>query len=195
MGLPAALKAHKDGNTQLACKHYERALQQKDYKAALFQNYGALLREQGEQKRASHIYKHGLKLYPKDRGIRSNYANLIKSSLPITALGIYIDILGEKIINTEPVVTNDYRNALDILDQCSLHSWSFSICTFLIKATPITPCLLIYFYKACISLNVSSHVDQNQLVQLEQLMDVTLPDLSIIEQAEYQYALFGSFKK
>ena len=194
MGLPAALKAHKDGNTQLACQHYERALQQKDYKAALFQNYGALLREQGEQKRASHIYKHGLKLYPKDRGIRSNYANLIKSSLPITALGIYIDILGEKIINNESVVTNGYRNALDIRSVL-LALMVFSICTFLIKATPITPCLLIYFYKACISLNVSSHVDQNQLGQLEQLMNVTLLDLSIIEQAEYQYALSWVYSK
>ena len=195
MGLPAALKAHKDGNIQLACHHYERALQQKDYKAALFQNYGALLREQGEQKRASLIYKHGLKLYPRDRGIRSNYANLIKSSLPISALYIYIDILGEKLINEETIVTNDYRNALDILDQSSLHSWCFAICAFLIKTTSITPCLLIYFYKACMSLNVSGFVDQSQLGLLEQLMNVTVQDLPIIEQAEYQYALSWVYTK
>ena len=45
MGLPAALKAHaaKDFNT--AALHYQRALDQKDYKPVLFQNYGALLRQ------------------------------------------------------------------------------------------------------------------------------------------------------
>ena len=189
MGLPAALKAHKEGNSKLACQHYQRAFEQKDYKPALFQNYGSLLREQGELKRAAQIFKHGIALFPDDRGIRLNYANLLRSTRPISALDIYIKLLAEKFAQNESITTNDYRSLLDILDQNSLHSWSFAICTFLIKSTPITPCLLIYFYKACMASNVSTDIDQNQLGYLERLMEVTVSDLPILEQAEYQYAL------
>ena len=147
MGLPAALKAHKDGNSKLACQHYQRALEQKDHKPVLFQNYGALLREQGELKRAAQIYQHGLTLFPKDRGIRSNYANLLRSTRPFSALDIYITLLDDKLLQNESITTADYRSLLDILDQNSLHSWSFAVCAFLIKTTPITPCLLIYFFE------------------------------------------------
>ena len=189
MGLPAALKAHKDGNSKLACQHYQRALEQKDHKPVLFQNYGALLREQGELKRAAQIYQHGLTLFPKDRGIRSNYANLLRSTRPFSALDIYITLLDDKLLQNESITTADYRSLLDILDQNSLHSWSFAVCAFLIKTTPITPCLLIYFYKACMASSVSTAMDQNQLVYLEKLMEVTVSDLPILEQAEYQYAL------
>ena len=38
-------------------------------------------------------------------------------------------------------------------------------------------------------LSVSTAMDQNQLVYLEKLMEVTVSDLPILEQAEYQYAL------
>jgi tetratricopeptide (TPR) repeat protein len=189
MGLPAALKAHKDGNSKLACQHYQRALEQKDHKPVLFQNYGALLREQGELKRAAEIYQHGLSLFPNNRGILSNFANLLRSTRPISALDIYIKLLAEKFAQNESITTNDYRSLLDILDQNLLHSWSFAVCAFLIKTTSITPCLLIYFYKACIAQNISATVDQNQLEYLENLMEVTVSDLPILEQAEYHYAL------
>ena len=189
MGLPAALKAHKDGNSKLACQHYQRALEQRDHRPALFQNYGALLREQGDIQKAAQIYKHGLSLFPKDRGIRLNYANLIRLTRPISALDLYIELLAEKFAQNEPITTNDYRSLLDILDQNSLHSWSFAICAFLIKTTSITPCLLIYFYKACITSSVSTTIAQSQLGCLEELIEVTVSDLPILEQAEYQYAL------
>ena len=189
MGLPAALKAHKEGNSKLACQHYQRAFEQKDYKPSLFQNYGALLREQGELKRAAQIYKQGLAIFPDNRGIRLNYANLLRSTRPISALDVYIKLLAEKFVQNESITTNDYRSLLDILDQNSLHSWSFAICAVLIKTTPITPCLLIYFYKACTASSVSTNIDKKHLLHLERLMEATVSELPILEQAEYQYAL------
>ena len=40
MGLPLALKAHKEGNTKQACQQYQRALDRGDTNELIFQNYG-----------------------------------------------------------------------------------------------------------------------------------------------------------
>ena len=61
MGLPTAVRAHREGNLKLARQHYQRALDQENYKE--YQNYGALLRELGEIERADEIYRLGLKIY------------------------------------------------------------------------------------------------------------------------------------
>ena len=64
MGLPAALKAHGQGDLKTAAFHYRRALQQNDLKPVLFQNFGALLRDLGEVDKAEALYVKGLKMYP-----------------------------------------------------------------------------------------------------------------------------------
>ena len=56
MGLPAALKAHSKSDLKLAGVHYRRALEQKDFKDVLFQNYGALLRSESNNVEAEKIY-------------------------------------------------------------------------------------------------------------------------------------------
>ena len=40
--LPKAIQAHGEDNLSLAERHCKRALQQKQFKPALFQNYGSL---------------------------------------------------------------------------------------------------------------------------------------------------------
>ena len=97
MGLPAAFRAHQKGDLKLASKHYKRALDQKDFQPALFQNYGAILRELGAVDKAEKIYNKGLTLFPKHRGIRLNYANLIRSSRPFESFSIHFSLLTEKI--------------------------------------------------------------------------------------------------
>ena len=42
VGLPLAIKAHSEGNLDLAHRNYKRALEQNDTTPILFQNYGAL---------------------------------------------------------------------------------------------------------------------------------------------------------
>lgn len=56
MGLALALAAHRSGNTEEAAKQYRRALDQGAVEAVLFQNYGALLRKNGDEKSALKVY-------------------------------------------------------------------------------------------------------------------------------------------
>ena len=60
---------------------YERALDQNKVEPLLFQNYGALLRASGNEKKAEIIYKNGLSgsKYPNHSDILPNYANLLRS--------------------------------------------------------------------------------------------------------------------
>ena len=97
MGLPAALHAHKKGDLELASRHYQRALDQNGKDAVLFQNYGALLREAGHVDKAKEVYQKGLALHPKHRGIRLNYANLIRRDNPYQSFEIHFLLLREKI--------------------------------------------------------------------------------------------------
>ena len=80
MGLPRAIQAHKEGQLKQAAVHYQRAIDQKQWKPDLFQNYGALLRGNGELAKSKAIYLQGLAIYPKHLGILRNYANLLRES-------------------------------------------------------------------------------------------------------------------
>ena len=60
MGLPRAIEAHKQGDLDEALKHYQRAFDQGDNRQPLFQNYGALLRQQGKNDKALEVYERGL---------------------------------------------------------------------------------------------------------------------------------------
>ena len=66
MGLPAALKAHASKDFTTAAVHYQRALDQKDFKPVLFQNYGALLRQLNKSDQARSVYEQGISLYPNE---------------------------------------------------------------------------------------------------------------------------------
>ena len=133
MGLPAALKAHKSKDFKNALQHYERAYQQNEQKAILFQNYGALLREQGNVDRAYEIYSRGLKLHPSHRGIRQNFANLIRRDNPVKSFEIHLSLLQEKILanseNTlEPKDIIPVVELLEGLECCWAYrvlQWSF----------------------------------------------------------------------
>ena len=79
MGLPKAIQAHGQGNLALAELHYKRALGQKQYSPALFQNYGSLLRSNGNLEQSKKIYLQGLGLYPNHIGILRNYSNFLRA--------------------------------------------------------------------------------------------------------------------
>ena len=148
MGLPAALRAHHNSDLNLAAHHYKRALDQKDFKPVLFQNYGALLRSLGKVDHAKEIYEQGLKLYPKERGIRLNYANLIKDSSPLATLEIYINLLSEKVlILGDKIEPQDYQMILEILDDLDLPAWSYEISRFLLNVAEPSATLLINLFK------------------------------------------------
>ena len=89
MGLPLALKAHADGDLELAKEHYLRALEQDDKSPIIFQNYGALLKSLENYEDSEKIYLDGLKLYPNHIGINGNLANLYRKIKPVSSLEKY----------------------------------------------------------------------------------------------------------
>ena len=52
MYLEKAVLAHKNGDLRLAGKYYQNALDHKEFKEALFQNFGAVHRELGNESEA-----------------------------------------------------------------------------------------------------------------------------------------------
>ena len=86
MGLPLAIKAHREGNLEEAERQYRRALEQGHQEPVLFQNLGALLRKSNNTE-ADEVFRRGLALHPYDAGILGNRANLLRENSPADALG------------------------------------------------------------------------------------------------------------
>ena len=116
MGLPLAIKAHGEGNLAEAARQYERALNQNKFEPILFQNYGALLRASGDEKKAEAIYKQGLSLYPNHSDILPNYANLLKSTGRASeALQWYLTHLRCCRVSDHPKLKVAYTQCIDAL--------------------------------------------------------------------------------
>ena len=89
MGLPLALKAHTQGNLELAKEQYERALENNTTDAVIYQNFGSLLKSIEQFDYSEKIYLDGLKLYPMHIGILTNLANLYREIKPVSSLQKY----------------------------------------------------------------------------------------------------------
>ena len=72
-------------------------INKRNRRQSLFQNYGIAC-EQGHVDRAHEIYSRGLKLHPKHRGIRQNFANLLRRDNPVKSFEIHLSLLQEKIL-------------------------------------------------------------------------------------------------
>lgn len=86
MGLPKALEAHKAGDVKGAMEQYRRAFEQDQGSPVLYQNFGALLKQEGKNDSALQVYNKGLKLHPNHVGIHSNRANLLHSTSPVSCI-------------------------------------------------------------------------------------------------------------
>ena len=114
----------------------------------LFQNYGALLRDLGEVVQAESLYKQGLKLFPDHRGIRLNYANLIRTDEPVKSFNLHFGLLQEKVVKTPDEVTAlDVYPVVDILESLQCYHWAYQICRWGIVAIEAHPSLLLQLFK------------------------------------------------
>ena len=190
MGLPAAFRAHQKGDLKLACKHYKRALDQKDHQPALFQNYGAILREQGAVDKAEKIYIKGLKLHPSHRGIRLNYANLIRNIRPFESFSIHFSLLREK-INQDPedVSASEITPVVEILEELGYLSWAYQICRWSFLVVAPTPSLLILLFKLVTNDNIKPSLSAEDLQVILQNLNANLSSLDPVSQSEYFFAL------
>ena len=76
MALKEAIQAHQDGDLEKAKHLYKQAYESGSLKPVLFQNYGAILRQEAKTDSALQIYEKGLAHHPTHIGILINAANL-----------------------------------------------------------------------------------------------------------------------
>ena len=191
MGLPAALKAHKSKDFKNALLHYERAYQQKEQKAILFQNYGALLREQGHVDRAHEIYLNGLKLHPNHRGIRQNFANLLRRDNPVKSFEIHLSLLQEKILaKSENILEpKDIVPVVELLECLGCFHWAYRILQWSFDFVKPDPNLLLLLFKISSSPQLSKLFKSAEISNLVDSLDCCISEFSVIDQAEYYFAL------
>ena len=190
MGLPTAVRAHREGNLKLARQHYQRALDQENYKEYLFQNYGALLRELGEIERADEIYRLGLKIYPNDRSISLNYANLLDLTNQSKSVSLRIDLLKFAILDSNYVLSDaDFVPLVNSIEKSGAINWAYSLCLsalHLLEKPGVS--FLICFFR------IASHPKNQCLNKLQEskiidAVESQLSSISELEQAEFYFTL------
>ena len=144
MGLQLAVKAHTDGDLVLAETHYKRAYGQGDHKPLLYQNYGALLRSTDRLDEAISLYENGLKKYPNNISILSNYANAIREQNASKAISTYLKVLSRHFAE-DPTSEQTHKSLLNIssfLYEKGLFAWNLQLLKVCIPHTGLTSGIL-----------------------------------------------------
>lgn len=189
MGLQLALKAHAKKDLVVAASHYQQALDQKEYKSILFQNYGALLRELGKVESSQKVYKLGLKLYPQNFEILRNYANLLKDIDPLSALEKYFQLLHRRILDHRKELNeNDFLSIIEVLHALDKHSWAYEICFYAIAEIGLSPGLSVQCLKIFSYFQDLPNVKSTRPL-LQALFTANISGLSAAKQSEYFYSL------
>ncbi len=188
MGLPRAIQAHKQGNLKLAATHYKRAIDQKQWSPDLFQNYGALLRGNGELEESRAIYLQGLAMYPKHVGILRNYANLLSEKGDLSeALRVSFKALQISWIIRDDVLEKAYCECVDLLCKLGSLHWALALIRQAFAELGIRSALLWGLFK------ISSHEGVTVLgLEFSSLiLDLTeqvLEDCTSVERAEFLFS-------
>lgn len=186
MGLPTALRAHQQENYELAAKHYQRALDQGDHQAVLFQNFGSLLRNHGKTDLAFKVYEQGLKLHPKNNSIRQNFANLLTNISPWRAFELHLAVLRDGW--DSDLSSKHFLPVINILELQGCNLWAYQMCKLAFQYVLVDPSLLVAFYRIGTS-------DKNNILSVDQRNDLArmieeqLVDASPLSVAEYYFSL------
>ena len=187
MGLPRAIKAHVDGNIDEAMKHYERAIEQKQYKPELFQNYGSLLKDQGKVKKSEEVYCKGLSLFTDDPGILTNYANLVRfEGRPTEALSLSMRALRRQRCLKAKSLDQAYFNCIDALINLSCLSWALELCRLALTEIGQSKEMLWMLFRLSNS-NQSDLFTTQQRDDLMELIENNLIKFTPLEQAEFLF--------
>ena len=187
MGLPIALKAHGEGNLGLAATHYQRALEQNHQNPVLFQNYGALLRGNGDVDRARRVYCLGLDLFPRHLGILRNYANLLREQGEVTA-ALQITLQALRIAwqdqdgNALEII---YCESIDLLHEQGSLQWALSLLRQALGRLVLPKLLWSLFRLSCD--DRSSSFDSSQTNVIFSSIEEKLPELKILDHAQFLF--------
>ncbi len=188
MGLPRAIQAHSEGNFALAETHYKRALEQKQYKPELFQNYGALLRGNGKLDQAQAMYCQGLEMYPKSISILRNYSNLLREKKESSdALQYSLKALRIAWLSNDDVLETTYCESINLLLECDFLQWALALLRQAFAEIGVTTKLLWTLFRLS-SHDGSAEFDIKQSQHILELIQERLNELKPLERAEFLFS-------
>jgi tetratricopeptide (TPR) repeat protein len=194
VGLPLALQAHQRGDLVQAKQHYQRAFEQQVRAAVLYQNYGALLREQGDLSGAAQVYNQGLALFPHHPGILGNRANLHRATRPAAALADNLRAL--RLLLAEPAGGSGLRtvwlSTLSQLRELQLHAWALALAREGLARLGPDPQLLLQLLlvlDALASASGTELLSAHQAAALRHQIEARLAECAPMEQAEIRLGL------
>ena len=198
MGLPRAIEAHKQGDLAEAMRQYQRAFDQGEERQPLFQNYGALLRQQGKNDQALEVYERGISCNPNDVGVLTNRGNLIRQDKPASALSDLFKALRLRIANGDkPQECSDLlRSVISLSGDLGLRSWQMALIRFGLTWQGPEPRLLgqVLIVLDGLAANADAITDSPRDEVREQLVDLLEQRIRRCEprpQAELRLALAG----
>ena len=195
MGLPRAIQAHSEGNLALAATHYRRAFEQKQYKPELFQNYGALLRGNGDLDKAKIIYLQGLKIYPGQLGILRNYANLLRERGEVAeSLCCSLKALQIAWLKSDDVLETTYCELINLLLEHKSLQWALALVRQAFAELGVTTKLLWTLFRLS-SHDGSAAFDIKQSQFILELIEENLSDLKTLDRAEFLFSKAFYFAK
>ena len=193
MGLKLALKYHQEGDLANAEVHYKRALEQKTYGPALFQNYGALLREAGRLEESRSIYDKGLEIYPDSLDILRNKANLDLSTNPYKALEAYLYIFRTRLSSEFDSTTlqTSFLSCLSCLTELKLYFLAYMFLktygSYVDFNAQIILNILQIFYQP--SIKNSIRIDCSVIDSLFKFIDSKISSYPLHEQVELRFGI------
>jgi len=195
MGLPAAIKAHSEGNLALAATHYQRALEQRQLRPALFQNYGALLRGNGDLDQAKAVYCQGLRLFPKHIAILRNYANLLRDcDENLLALRYCLQALRLALLKEDKDLEDVFCECINILNEQGSMQWAIAVLHEAFANLGLTTKLLWALFKL-IGGDDETVFDSHQTKLVLDEIDECMLELPSIERAEFLFLKAFYFAK
>ena len=187
MGLPKAIQAHGQGNLALAELHYKRALGQKQYSPALFQNYGSLLRSNGNLEQSKKIYLQGLGLYPNHIGILRNYSNFLRAEACVAeALVLAMKALKLCIAESNDTQEIMYCECIDILRENNKVQWSYCLLQQAFARLGVSTKLLWRLFNLSVHENATSFANSSSEVILS-LIEERLHQSAPLQRAEFYF--------
>lgn len=178
--LQEAIRSHQAGKLAEASSLYYKAIAQGKPKPSVFQNLGALLRQQNKPDEALLIYNQGLEMYPDNSGILSNRANILKEQQPVKAL---YDTL--KAIEISPDLVNAWSNAIAILCDQDCYSYALHVARQALQAGCSNARVLVQILSLLDEVPaVASGVDQKLLDDFIQLIQIASAELEPLERAD-----------
>ena len=183
-----ATECHKKGELDKAMHFYEQMYQQGLDKATLYQNYGALLRETGDEKKALKVYELGLSKFPKHLGIRGNQINILMTNYPITALQLCLSMLHDcrslqDLEKRLAIEKNTVANILNILEDANCIYWKILFLKYYYDDTQGEVSFMLHVFKMAHSMpDLFNH-------DLESELESRLSALDMFKNVEVTFAL------